>query len=458
MNLLIKGGRVIDPSRSLDTVGDVLIADGKVVSAGPEVSARKKGQEILDARGLVVAPGFVDMHVHLREPGHEEAETIATGARAALVGGFTSVACMANTDPVNDDRSVTEFIVAQSRRAGLANVFPIAAVTMGLQGKRLTNVGELREAGAVALSDDGKPVVNSELMRRAMSYARTFGMTVIEHCQDPWLSEGASINEGETSTLTGIKGMPNAAESVMSYRDIELAELTGAAIHIAHISTRQAAESVRLGKARGIRVSAEICPHHFALTDDVVRGYDTNTKMNPPLRTDDDVAAMLEAIKDGTIDCIASDHAPHHADKKAVEYDCAPFGIVGLETAVSVSLDRLVRRGVIDLNRLIEMFTINPARILGIAKGTLAPGVDGDVTLLDPDRRHVVDPEAFVSLSRNSPFAGMELRGSAVATVVGGRVLYDVRAEAGKTEKKKAKRPAKKKKKAQSKKGASKRA
>ena len=428
MDLLIRGGRIIDPARGLDATGDLYVSGGKIEAVGRDVPPAGQGAaEIVDARGLIVAPGFIDMHVHLREPGHEEAETIATGARAAVSGGFTSVACMANTDPVNDDRSVTEFIIAQARRANLANVYPIAAVTRGLEGKTLTNTGELKDAGAVALSDDGKPVVDSAVMRRALSYARTFGMTIIEHCQDPFLFDGACVHEGYHSTLTGLAGMPSATESIMAWRDVELAELTGAALHVAHISTAAAADAVRRGKSRGTRVTAEITPHHFTLTDEAIGGFDTSTKMNPPLRGAAEVAAMLEAIKDGTIDCIASDHAPHHADKKALEFDRAPFGIVGLETAVPLALDRLYHAGVISIVRLVEMFTVNPARILGIPKGTLGPGVDADITILDPDRRLAIEPAGMVSRSRNTPFAGWSLRGRAVMTIVGGRVLHDVR-------------------------------
>ncbi|MFN7971356.1 MAG: dihydroorotase [Acidobacteriota bacterium] len=428
MSLLIKGGRVIDPARGIDGKADLLVVDGRIGALGKEISKdRARNATVIDARGLIVAPGFIDMHVHLREPGHEEAETIETGTAAAIAGGFTSVACMANTDPVNDERSVTEMIIAQARRANLANVFPIAAVSRGLKGEALTDIGELKAAGAVALSDDGKPVVDSELMRRALSYARTFGMTVIEHCQDPYLTKGGCMNEGYVSTVMGLGGMPNAAEAAMAYRDVELAELTGASVHIAHISTPGAAEAVRRGKARGVRVSAEVTPHHFTLTDEAVRSFDTNAKMNPPLRTSGDVRAILDAIKDGTIDCIASDHAPHHADTKKLEFDEAPFGIVGLETAVPLALHRLYHGGIVDLVRLIEMFTVNPARILGIPKGTLAPGVDADVTILDPDSPSKIDLASQRSRSKNSPFDGLSLRGRAVMTIVGGRLLHDAR-------------------------------
>jgi dihydroorotase len=423
-SLLIRNGVVIDPTQSLEARRDLLIRDGRVAEIGEGLSA--DGVEFFDASGMVVAPGFIDLHVHFREPGFEYKETIATGARAAVAGGFTSVCCMPNTKPVNDNSSVTSFIVEQARRAGLANVFPIGAITQGSKGEQLAEIGEMKTAGIVAISDDGKPVLDSGVMRRAMEYSRDFNLPVIDHCEDCCGVTGWAMHEGEYSALMGLKGLPGAAEDLHVARDITLAELTGARVHIAHISTARSVDLVRQAKRKGLAVTCEVTPHHFVLTDkDVFESkYDTHFKMAPPLRSRADLDAVLEGLRDGTIDAIATDHAPHHANEKMLEFDHAPNGIVGLETAVSLTLDRLVHRGVISLSRMVGLLSCDPARIFNLDRGTLKVGAAADITIFDPDRGVKVDASKSQSKSRNTPFNGWELRGAPAATIVGGRVVW----------------------------------
>ena len=382
-----------------------------------------EGTEVVDASGKIVCPGFIDMHVHLREPGYEYKETVATGTRAAAAGGFTAVCCMANTNPVNDNGAVTDYILAKAKVEGVVRVYPIGAVTRGLHGEELAELAELAESGCVAFSDDGRCVMNSGLYRRAMEYTLPFGAPLISHAEDASLSRGASMNEGVVSTATGLPGQPAAAEDVMVARDVLLAELTGAHVHIAHVSTAGAVRLIRDAKARGVQVTAEVTPHHLVLTEDAVRTWDPNTKMAPPLRTKRDVEALLEALADGTIDCIATDHAPHALSEKEGEFDRAAFGIVGLETAVAVLLDRLVRPGLLPLATLIARWSRDPARLLDLPGGNLAPGAPADVTILDPDAETVVDPSRFRSRSRNTPFGGWTLRGAPWMTLVGGNVV-----------------------------------
>jgi len=423
--LLVQGGRVIDPAQGLDAVADVLLEEGKVAEVGERIRPGRgpgKGVETIDAEGLVVAPGLIDLHVHLREPGQEYKETVKTGTMAAAAGGFTAVACMANTEPPNDNRSVTEHILAEARRHGYARVFPVGAVSKRLAGEELAEIGEMVAAGAVAVSDDGKPVMNAELMRRALLYARHFGIPVVQHAEDLHLSAGGVMHEGEWSTRLGLPGIPGSAEDVMVARDLLLLEDTGGRYHVAHLSTARSLEMVRRAKAQGLGVTCEVAPHHLVLTDEEVAtsGFSTQTKMKPPLRSERDREALLNGLADGTVDAIASDHAPHHADEKDVEFNLAPFGILGLETTLSLCLDRLVRPGVIGLPRLVELLSTGPARAFGLPGGTLAPGSPGDVTIFDPEKRITVFADRFRSRSRNTPFDGWKLRGAPVATIVAG--------------------------------------
>ena len=425
MRLFIANGYLVDPSQGQNSGKNLLIEDGRVAGFLDRGEGVPAGSQVLDATGLVVAPGFIDMHVHLREPGQEYKETIATGAAAALAGGWTSVCAMPNTDPINDSPAVTRFIIEQAERAASASVFPIGSITKGSQGSELSEMGEMKRAGIVAVSDDGRPVPSSGMMRRALEYARGFDLTVVDHCEDRSLAAGGVMHEGRWSLILGLRGMPAAAEEMDAVRDCTLAELTGARVHLAHLSTRGAIEAVRRAKERGLKVTCEAAPHHWTLTDEAVEGYDTNTKMNPPLRSREHVEAILEALADGTIDAIATDHAPHHADEKALEYDKAPFGITGLETGVGLALDQLVHKGIIGLERLVELCSVNPARIFSLSdRGTLRPGAWGDVTILDPELNWTFNAAASQSKSRNTPFDGRAMRGAAVATIVAGRVLF----------------------------------
>ena len=425
MKLLISNGHLIDPAAPENTGMNLLIENGSVSDWIRPGDAQPEVDETFDASGLLVAPGFIDMHVHLREPGQEHKETIATGCATAVAGGFTSVCPMPNTTPVNDNAAITRYVIEQGERAGLANVFPIGAITKSLDGSELAEMGEMKASGAVAVSDDGSPVPNAGIMRRAMQYAKDFDLPLIDHCEDRSLSAGGVMHEGRISLLLGLKGMPALAEEIDVVRDLLLAKETGAHIHIAHVSTKGAIEAIRRGKNEGINVTCEVAPHHFTLTDRSVEGYDTNTKMAPPLRSEEHLEAVIEGIKDGTIDAIASDHAPHHADEKALEYDRAPFGIIGLETSVGLALTELVHKGIIGLERLVELCSTNPAQILKLdGRGTLNAGSVADITILDPDREWTYINSDSRSKSRNSPFDGRRLRGEVVATIVGGRLVY----------------------------------
>ena len=425
MKLLIANGHLIDPAAPENTGMSLLIEDGRVSGWLSPNDPAPEGAEVFDASGLLVAPGFIDMHVHLREPGQEHKETIASGCAAAVAGGWTSVCPMPNTQPVNDNAAISRYIIEQAERAGLANVFPIGAITKSSDGSELAEMGEMKAAGAVAVSDDGRPVPNAGIMRRALQYARDFDLPVIDHCEDKSLSSGGVMHEGRTSLLLGLKGMPALAEDIDVVRDIILAKETGAHIHIAHVSTAGAVEAVRRAKNEGVNITCEVTPHHFTLTDQAVEGYDTNTKMAPPLRSREHVDAILAGLKDGTIDAIATDHAPHHADEKALEYDRAPFGITGLETAIGLAFNELVHKGVVDLVRLVDLCSVNPARIFKLeGRGTLVTGSIADITIIDPTLEWTYSVHDSRSKSRNSPFDGWTFTGAAVATIVAGRLMY----------------------------------
>jgi len=429
MKRLLKGARVVDPANGVDGQFDVLTDGERVVQVGRDLpeSLAAGGEVVHLPQRLVICPGFIDMHVHLREPGQEHKETVATGVLSAVTGGFTAVACMPNTRPVNDSAGVTQLILQKAREANLARVYPIGAVSRGQKGEELADIAELHAAGCVAVTDDGLPISTALLARRALEYTRMFGMPVIEHCEDQSLKGEGCAHEGPVAASLGLKGIPGAAEAITAGRDILLAEMTGGHVHIAHMSAWTTLEAVRQGKSRGVKVTAEVCPHHFTLTDDLLASpvpYDTNTKMNPPLREARDRDAMLAGIADGSVDVIATDHAPHHADEKNVEFDKAPFGIVGLETAVPICLDRLVGAGVIGLPRLVEMMSVNPARILNVQGGSLAPGAVADLTIIDPELRVTIDRAALKSKSKNTPYHGHTFTGGVAATIVGGRVVY----------------------------------
>ena len=428
--ILIRGGHVIDPGR-VNGPADVLIDDGKIIAVGPNVSRsvpkKNSSTGVIEAAGKLVLPGFVDLHVHLREPGFEYKETIHTGTAAAVAGGFTSVCCMPNTNPVNDNQAITEFIVDRARAAGAARVFPIGAITKGSDGKELAEIGDLRRAGCVAISDDGKPVMNSLVMRRAMEYALAFDLPIIDHCEDLHLSEGGCMNEGLVSTQLGLQGIPAAAEDIMVARNLALAKLTGARLHLAHLSTAGSVRMVREAKANGIRLTAEACPHHFTLTEEAVRGFNTLAKMNPPLRGWEDVQAIKEGLRDGTIDVIATDHAPHAVQEKQQEFAAAPNGLIGLETAFPLTL-ALVEEGVLSLEAAVAKLTTGPAQAFSLDKGTLAPGADADVVIVDPAESWDIDPSRFRSKGRNSPFTGWKVKGKVYMTLVGGRLVYDLTA------------------------------
>ncbi len=421
--LLLKGGRIIDPSRGFDQTADLLVQDGVIAGVGRGLGA-PDGVETMDVAGLVVAPGLIDLHTHLREPGYEDRETIATGAMAAAAGGFTAVCAMPNTDPPIDNQSAVGFVVKQGLAAAAARVYPIGAVSLGQKGEQLAEFGELVGAGAVAVSDDGHPVASGHLMRTALEYARTFGIPVADHCEEPSLAQGGVMHEGLVATRLGLKGIPAVAEEIMVARDILLARLTSGRVHLCHMSTRGSVDLIRRAKDEGLAVTAEATPHHFTLTHDACNGYNTNAKMNPPLREPEDVAAIRAALKDGTIDVIATDHAPHHYDAKERDFDDAPFGIVGLETALGLGLTVLVEGGVLTLPELVARMSTVPARTFRLPGGGLAPGAPADVVVFDPQARTRVDPQRFYSKSRNTPFGGRELAGRVVRTLVGGRTVY----------------------------------
>ncbi len=424
--VLLRGGRLIDPSQRLDETGDLLIENGTIAGIGRVGEVRRDGDalETIDCAGRVISPGFIDVHCHLREPGREEVETIATGARAAAAGGFTAVCAMPNTDPVTDNQAAVGFIISQARKANASRVYPIGAISIGEMGETLAEFGEMVAAGAVAVSDDGKPVASAQLMRTALEYARTFGIPVADHCEEPTLARDGVMNEGIISARLGLRGIPAEAEEIMAIRDILLARRTGGHIHLCHMSTKGSVELIRWGKERGINVTAEVCPHHLSLTEDAVEGYDTNAKMNPPLRTAEDVAALQQGVKDGTIDVIATDHAPHHYDEKEREFADAPNGIVGLETALAVNLTWLVKSGIVDLPLLVERMSCAPARLFRLPGGSLQRGAAADVTVFDPEVEWTVDASSFRSKGRNTPYAGMTLRGLVECTLVDGRVVY----------------------------------
>jgi len=421
--VLLSGGTLVDPSQNLNEVGDLLVADGEIAAAGRSIEAPDEA-EVIDCDGLIVSPGFIDVHCHLREPGREDVETIATGARAAAAGGFTAVCAMPNTDPVTDNQAAVGFIVRQAQRAAAARVYPIGAISVGQQGNVLAEFGEMVGAGAVAVSDDGKPVASAQLMRTALEYARTFQIPVIDHCEEPTLSAGGAMNEGIVSAQLGLKGIPAEAEEIMVIRDILLARLSGGHVHLAHVSTKGSVELIRWGKERGIIVTAEACPHHLSLTEESVRGYDTNAKMNPPLRTAKDVEALRQAVKDGTIDLIATEHAPHHYDEKEREFADAPNGIVGLETALAVAVTNLVEEGYLTFSDLVDRMACSPARLFKLPGGSLRRGAAADVTVFDAKARWKVDASRFLSKGRNSPYNGMTLIGRPACTIVAGSVVY----------------------------------
>ncbi|HYV42857.1 MAG TPA: dihydroorotase [Thermoanaerobaculia bacterium] len=422
--LLVSGGRVVDPVSNRDGVLDLLLEDGLVTEIGSRLVAGDT--KVFDASGLLVLPGFIDLHAHLREPGREYAETVATGLKAAAAGGFTAVCAMPNTDPVNDSRAISEYLVSKARGAAGPRLYPIGAVTKGQRGGELAEFGEMRVAGAVAVSDDGKWLADGALLRRAFEHARLFGMPVVQHCEDPSLSGGAPMHEGAVSTRLGLPGQPAIAEAAALARDLLVAEVAGGRLHVAHLSTARSLELVAEARARGLSVTCEVTPHHLTLTDEEIArsGFSTNFKMNPPLREAEDLSALGAGLEDGTVDAIATDHAPHHEDEKSLDFGTAPFGVVGLETAVAVVHDRLVRTGKLSLKRFAEVFSAGPARAFGLPGGTLAPGSPANVTLFDPRTRWRIDPSRFESLSRNTPFAGWDLVGAVAATIVEGRIVW----------------------------------
>ncbi len=421
--ILLRGGRVVDPSQKIDGQQDVLLVNGLVEACGRNIGAPDDA-DVLDCADMIVSPGFIDVHCHLREPGREDVETVGTGARAAAAGGFTAVCAMPNTDPVTDNQAAVGFIIRQAQRAKAARVHPIGAISLGQRGEALAEFGEMIGAGAVAVSDDGRPVVSAQLMRTALEYARTFNIPVIDHCEEPTLSYGGAMNEGIVSARLGLKGIPSEAEEIMVIRNILLARRTKGHVHLAHMSTAGSVELIRWGKERGINVTAEVCPHHLTLTEERVGAYDTNAKMNPPLRTAADVAALRDAVADGTIDLIVTDHAPHHYDEKEQEFANAPNGIVGLETALAVVHTNLVAAGVLDYARLVECMSCSPARVFHLPGGTLKRGAVADVTVFDPRAEWIVDPATFLSKGRNTPYAGEKLRGRAIFTIVDGEIVH----------------------------------
>jgi len=427
MKILIKGGHVVDPANNIDEVMDIYVADGVIQEVGKDIEEQIAGvdMEVIDASGMTVVPGLVDMHVHLRDPGYEYKEDIETGTKAAVMGGVTSVACMPNTNPVVDNKAIVSYIINKAKEVGYANVYPIGAVSKGLEGKELAEIGEMKFAGAVAISDDGRPVYNSSLMRKAIQYSSMFDIKVISHCEDNSLAEDGHMNEGYTATKLGLKGIPNAAEDVQIARDIIIAESLDLPVHIAHVSTKGGVELIRQGKSRGVKVTCETCPHYFSLTDEACDGFNTLAKMNPPLRTPEDVEAIKAGLADGTIDAIVTDHAPHHKDEKDCEFGYALNGIVGLETSLGVGIKYLVNEGVLTMSQLVEKMSLNPSKILGIAKGTLGEGKIADITIFNPDEKWTVDIEKLNSKSKNSPYDGYELCGKPKYVIVGGKIIVN---------------------------------
>jgi len=422
MKKLLKGARVIDPSQDTDTTGDVLIVDGHIAAVKDEIEI--SDAKVIDLSGMIVTPGLIDMHAHFRDPGYEYKEDIESGSMSAAAGGFTAVACMPNTNPPIDNAALVQYVKSKASKAGKIKLLPIGCVSKGQEGKEIAEMGDMAQAGAVAFSDDGKPIADSALMRKAMVYASMFDKVIIDHCEDPFLFEGGQINEGYISTLLGLAGIPAAAEEIMVARNILIAREMGTRVHIAHVSTEGSLRLIRQAKSEGVKVSCEVTPHHLTLTEKAVMGYDTNAKVNPPLRTQSDIDALLEGLKDGTIDAIATDHAPHHMDEKDLEFDKAAFGMVGLETALGVILTHIVKEGVLSLNAAIEKMTSGPAKVLGLDMGTLKIGAAADITVIDPNRVWTVDKNKFFSKGRNTPFDGWRLTGKAVLTMVDGRIVY----------------------------------
>lgn len=432
-DLMIRGGRVIDPSQGIDEVGDLVIRRGKIVEVIKPAGGGASGVQTINAAGCIVCPGLIDMHVHLREPGNEDEETIRSGCAAAVAGGFTSIACMPNTDPPIDNEAMVEFVCRQAARAGLCNVYPIGAITRGRTGENLAEMGQMVRAGAVAFSDDGLGIASSSVMYRAMQYVGMFGKPIIQHCEDPDLAGSGCMNAGTTATRLGLPGIPAIAEEMMIQRDLLIARHTGAVYHVAHVSTAGAVQLIREAKERGIAVTTEVCPHHLLMTEQCVEDYDTNYKMNPPLRTQLDVDACLAGVADGTIDCLVTDHAPHGADEKAIDFQSAPFGIIGLEVALPLFAQALITSGLVDWPILISRMTVAPARILGLDKGTLKAGADADVTIFNPKATWLADPSKFRSRSSNCPYGGWELRGRVTHTIVAGESKFALAEEAGLT-------------------------
>lgn len=422
MKKILKGARVIDPKKNFDESKDILIIDGRIAAIEKKINI--SGAEVIDLSGLIVAPGLIDMHVHFRDPGYEYKEDIRSGSESAAAGGFTTVACMPNTKPPVDNAMMVEYVKSRAEKVGLVRVLPIGCVSKSLEGREIAEMGDMAEAGAVAFSDDGKPVAESSLMRKALMYASMFDRVIIDHCEDPGLSDAGQINEGYMSTLLGLAGIPASAEETMVARNIILARETGTRVHIAHVSTKGSVDLIRKAKAEGVKITCEATPHHLILTEEAVRGYDTNAKMNPPLRTKEDVKALLEGLKDGTIDAIATDHAPHSMDEKDVEFDRASFGIVGLETSLGLVLTHIVEKGILSLNQALEKMTAGPAKALGIDAGTLTIGRPADITVIDPNFEWTVEKDKFFSRGKNTPFDGWKLKGKAVMTLVEGKVIY----------------------------------
>jgi len=426
VKILIRGGKVVDPASNFEGIADVLVSDGKITEVKPNI--KDPDARVIDAKGKIVVPGLIDIHTHLREPGHEEEETIATGTKAAAHGGVTTIFCMPNTHPPLDNAPAVEFVLLKAQKEGHVNVFPIGCITKNSAGEELAEIGVLKKAGVIAVSDDGSPVMNSQVMRRALQYTKMFNLPVIAHCEDKNLTKGGVMNDGHTSMVLGLRGIPKQAEEIMVSRDIMLAELTGGHLHIAHVSTAGSVELIRQAKLRKTNVTAETCPHYFSLTDEEVRNYGTNTKMNPPLRSKEDIEAIKKGLVDGTIDCICTDHAPHTEEEKNKEYDLAPFGIIGLETMLGITITELIDKKILTWAQAVEKLSVNPARIFGLAgRGTLKPGSIADITIIDPEKEYSLSIKDFVSKSKNSPFIGRKLKGKAETTIVGGKIAWPLK-------------------------------